>query len=655
MDGLARSLALAFRLFGAGRRSEAAEFCRGVLALAPHHADGLHLHGAIAFLDGRLVDAVAALRASLALEPGNAVPHNTLGCAELAADQVEAAAASHRRALALNPGYAEAATNLGAALRRLGDRAGALAACRRAAALAPLSADVHLNLGAMLEEAGDFAAASGVLRHAIALDPALPSAPYNLGVALMPQGQLGAALGNYVRSLALAPDNANAHMNLGNVHLAMGALDPAISGFRRALTLAPGNSRIHSNLLFAMVGHPRIDEETLFAEYRRWDESHGRPGERLANAYANDSDPERPLRIGYLSADLRVHAVTNNIDGLYFELDPTAFELYGYAEVPRPDEVTEAFRRRAQGWRTTVGISDREVAEMIRADRIDILVSMGGHTADNRVGVCAHRPAPIQVSFGDISTSGLAAMDYWLSDPVVHPPDTVERFTEKLIRLPVFETHRPPASAPNLTPPPAVAKGYVTFGSCNNLGKLNADVIALWARVLHAVPGSRLLLKYVNRFADPAVRERFGSLFADRGIDRSRIVFNAEVLGRARHLDILNEIDIALDPFPFNGCTTSFEALWMGVPFVTLSGTRFVGRVGEGMLRRIGLDDLVAFDGDSYVRIAAGLAADPRRLTALRASLRQRVGASALCDHAAQGRAVGAAFRGMWRDWCRQR
>lgn len=655
MDGLARSLAIAFQLFEAGRRSEAAEFCRGILAVAPHHPDGLHLRGAIAFLDGRVAEAVLALRAAVALAPANAVPHNTLGCAEMAADLVEAATASHRRALALRPDFAEAATNLGAALRRGGDHVGALAACRRAAALAPDNADMHLNLGAVLEEAGNFIEATKVLRRAIALAPARPAAPYNLGRALMPQGQLGAALASYARALALAPENADAHMNFANVCLAMGALDPAIAGFRRARALAPGNPRIHSNLLFAMVGHPGVDEETLFAEYRRWGECHGHPRDRWAGAYANDPDPERRLRIGYLSADLRVHAVTNNIDGLYFELDPSAYELFGYAEVPRPDEVTAAFRRRARGWHSTVGVNDREVAEMIRAEGIDILVSMGGHTADNRVGVCAYRPAPIQVSFGDISTSGLATMDYWLSDPAVHPPDTAERFTETLVRLPVFETHRPPVGAPDLTPPPMAAKGFVTFGSCNNLGKLNPDVIALWARVLHAVPGSRLLLKYVNRFADPAVRGRFVDLFAAHGIDEARIAFNADVLGRARHLDILNEIDIALDPFPFNGCTTSFEALWMGVPFVTLSGTRFVGRVGEGMLCRIGLDDLVAPDADAYVRIAAGLAADRDRLAALRADLRRRVGASALCDHAALGQAVGAAFRGMWREWCGQR
>jgi predicted O-linked N-acetylglucosamine transferase (SPINDLY family) len=652
MEGLARSLAVAFQLFETGRRPEAARICARVLAQAPHHPDALHLRGAIAYLDGRLGEAVPSILAAIALAPARVVPHNTLGCAELAAGDAVAAAASHRRALALQPDFAEAAINLGAALKGAGDPEGALAACRRASELAPDSASAQLNLGAVLDEAGAYAEAAHAFRRAMELSPAEPAAPFNLARALMPQGQLGAALASYERALALAPQWSDAHMNLGNVHLAMGALDSATASFRRARALAPGNPRIHSNLLFAMVSNPRIDEDTLFAEYRRWDDCHGRPRGQTVRAHANDPDPERQLRVGYLSADLRVHAMTNNIDGLYFELDPAAFELFGYAEVARPDEVTEALRRRARGWRSTVGVSDREVAEMIRADGIDILVSLGGHTSDNRIGVCAYRPAPIQVSFADISTSGLAAMDYWLTDPVVHPADTAERFTETLVRLPVFMTHRAPADAPDLAPPPVMTKGVVTFGSCNNLGKLNPAVIALWARVLQAVPGSRLLLKYVNRFADPAVRERFVDLFAGHGIGAERIAFNAEVLGRARHLDILNEIDIALDPFPFNGCTTSFEALWMGVPFVTLSGTRFVGRMGEGMLRRIGLDDLVAPDEAAYVRIAAGLARDPARLAALRAELRQSVAQSPLCDHAALGDAVGRAFRQRWQDWC---
>jgi len=654
MDGVARALSLAFQLFDAGRRVEAASVCQSVLALAPHHPDALHLQGALAHVGGEPQRAIGPILRSVALAPGRAIVHNTLGCAELAIGRPVLAAASLSRALALKPDLAEAASNLGIARKQLGDPDGALEACRRAVALAPDHVSARVNLGAVLEERGDYQEAAAEFRRAIGLDPASAAAAFNLGRALVPQGRLGEAAASNARALALDPSHAEAHLNLGTAKFSIGALDEAIACVRNVLSLKPDDAPAHSNLLFMMLSHPDVGPDALFAEARRWEDRHARPLYRLWRPHDNDRDPERPLRIGYLSADLRQHAVTNNIDGLYTKLDATEFRLYGYAEVAQPDAVTETFRRRAEGWRFIVGLGDEAVAEAIRADRIDILVCMAGHTAGNRLRICALKPAPIQVSFGDLTTTGLEAMDYWVSDPIVHPLDTTERFTETLLRLPSFETHRPPAGAPDPGRPPSLDKGYVTFRSCSNLSKINPSVVALWARVLHAVPGARLLLKYVNRFADPAVRGRFAELFASHGIGADRLDFRFEVQARVHHLGVLHDIDIGLDPFPFNGCTTTFEALWMGVPVVTLSGQRFVGRVGEGILRRVDLGDLVARDGDEYVRIAAALAADSGRLAELRGSLRPRTAASALCDHEGLARATGQAFRRIWRDWCRR-
>jgi protein O-GlcNAc transferase len=278
---------------------------------------------------------------------------------------------------------------------------------------------------------------------------------------------------------------------------------------------------------------------------------------------------------------------------------------------------------------------------------------MAGHTANNRLLVCAQKPAPVQISYGDLTTTGLATMDWWLTDPVIHPTDTRERFTERLLRVPLLVLHEPPAASPPVGPLPAEAVGTITFGSCNNAAKLNDRVFALWARVLKAVPRSRLLLKYVNWFANPSAQRRILDAFAREGIDAQRIFFDGDRSARMRHLEILNRIDIALDPFPFNGCTTSFEALWMGVPVVTLAGERWLGRMGIGTLAAIGLEALAARDEDAYVAAAATLAGDLASLAQLRAGLRRRVQESLLVDADAYARSVEGAFRSAWRDWCR--
>jgi predicted O-linked N-acetylglucosamine transferase (SPINDLY family) len=372
-----------------------------------------------------------------------------------------------------------------------------------------------------------------------------------------------------------------------------------------------------------------------------------------ARAPANDRDPERPLRIGYLSADFRANPIALNVIGLIERRDRTWFQAYCYGEVQRPDEITRRYQAAADGYRSTVGIDDDGVAAMIRSDRIDVLFCMAGHTAYNRLLVCAQKPAPVQISYGDLTTTGLATMDWWITDPVIHPEDTRERFTERLLRVPLLVLHEPPAESPAVAPLPATASGIVTFGSCNNAAKLNDRVFALWARVLGAVPRSRLLLKYVNWFANPSAQRRIVDAFVGRGIDASRILFDGERSARARHLEILNRIDIALDPFPFNGCTTTFEALWMGVPVVTLAGERWLGRMGIGTLAPLGLGSLAARDEDGYVAAAVALASDLDALATLRAGLRRRVQSSPLVDAEAYARSVEAAFRTAWCDWCR--
>jgi predicted O-linked N-acetylglucosamine transferase (SPINDLY family) len=294
-------------------------------------------------------------------------------------------------------------------------------------------------------------------------------------------------------------------------------------------------------------------------------------------------------------------------------------------------------------FRDVAGMPTDEIAGRVRDDHVDILVILAGHAGANPLAVAGRRPAPVQVSFHDVSTSGVEAVDAWLTDQVLHPEDTPERFVERLVRLPCFYLHRPPEEAPTSASRP---EGAIVFGCFNNPLKLGAGVLAVWRRVLDAVPGSRLLLKYKNRFASRLVQAPIRHRLGDR------VEFLGGDVGRAEQLALWNRVDIALDPFPFNGSTTSFEALWMGVPVVTLAGDRFVGRVGASLLAQVGLDDLVADDVDGYVAAAAALAVDRARLVDLRAGLRDRVRGSPLCDPEAYARAVEAAYLDLWRSRC---
>jgi len=314
--------------------------------------------------------------------------------------------------------------------------------------------------------------------------------------------------------------------------------------------------------------------------------------------------------------------------------------------------VTEKFRDCADHWRPTVNKTDARIADMIRADDIDVLVSVAGHFDNNRPLVCAHRPAPVQVSFHDGATSGLAEMDYWLTDGFLHPPGTQEIFTEELFHLPVFYQWPPIAEAPPVGPLPAEKADFVTFASFNNPAKLNDDVIGLWAEILQSVPGSRLMLKFKNIYSQPSLCDRVSAKFKAHGIDAERIEMVSSLDTITEHLGHYAKVDIALDPFPFNGATTTYQTLWMGVPVISLAGETFISRAAGSILHHAGLDELIAETPEDYVAAARDLAADIPRLIELRAGLRDKVASSPLCAAPAYARNVEAAFREMWRWWC---
>jgi predicted O-linked N-acetylglucosamine transferase (SPINDLY family) len=368
-----------------------------------------------------------------------------------------------------------------------------------------------------------------------------------------------------------------------------------------------------------------------------------------------ERDPERRLRIGYVSSDFVDHPIVRNLGPVLAHRNRERFEVVCYAETPRPDAETDRMRTVADRWRETVGHSDDEVAAQIAADGIDVLVCLASRLDKGRPLVAAYRAAPVQVSFHDPGTSGLTAMDYLIADPVLVPrrpvdPAQAERFSERVVRLPSFYIHAP-LGGPEVGALPAKTNGYVTFGSFNNPAKVNDEVLAVWGEVLRAVPTARLRLKFKNWFGNEGLRERVRRGLGDTG---ARVEFVGDEAGRAEHLSLYNDVDVALDPFPFTGSTTTFEALWMGVPVVTLAGSAMAGRWSASMLHALKLDALVAGTRAEYVTVASGLAGDLERLAGLRAGLRGRVAASALCNGPARARQVERLYRALWRRWCKR-
>ena len=635
-----------------GQLAAAIAAYRQAIALDPNCSDAYGNLGAALKDQGELDAAIAACRQAIALKPAFPEAHNNLGNALQAGGRPDEAAAAYRQAIDLNPRFSEACNNLGVALRDLGQYDAAIAACRHAIALKPAFRDACNNLGNALQSKGLCDDAIAAYRHAIALQPSHPDAYSNLGSALQFKGQLDDALVAYRQAIALNPALAEAYSNLGTILKDLGQIDAALAACRQALALKPDYPDAHSNLLVTLNYHPASTAESLFQEACRWAQRHAEPLKQFIQPHAHDRNPERRLRIGYVSPDFREHAVAPMVLPLIASHDRTQFDVFCYAQVERPDAMTEKFRAQAGPWRSTVGLSDERMAGLIRQDQIDILVDLAGHTAGSRLLVFARKPAPVQVNRqGYPNTTGLTAIDYRMTDAYADPPglsDTLH--SEQLIRLPQTNwIYQPPADCPVPTPRPAGMP--VTFGCFNHFAKVTEPMLRLWARILAAVPGSRLLLKAMG-LASPDVRARVRGIFQGEGLAPERVELAGWRSSAEDHLALYGRVAIALDPFPYHGTTTTCEALWMGVPVITLAGRMHVSRVGVSLLTNVGLPELIAETPEAYVRIAVDLAGDPPRLDHLRATLRPRMAQSPLLDAPRFARHIEAAYRQMWRRWC---
>ncbi len=633
-----------------GELDAAAEAFGRAVRLDPRLVVAVTNLGSVLMQSGRSREAIDCFRRAARLRPGEAGAHARLGAALLSVEGPHAALEPLCRAVALEPRLAEAHCLLGEAQRRLGAFDAAIAAFDAALALDPGFAAAHANRGAALHGQGRAAEAAEACRRAVACDPQLAEAHNNLGAALRTLGRLTEAERAYRAAVEARPDFTDAQANLAGTLKDLGRLDEAIATYRQVLALDPGHAEADSNLLMAVHYHPEWSREAIFAEYARWNATRAAP---LAARHPRPPLPSRndgKIRIGLISGGFMRHPVGYLTVGALEAIDRDAFDLVFYTESPRADELTARLRAVARDWVPVFAMADEAVARRMREDRLDILVDLhdGG---GSRQLICAYRPAPIQVKWvgGLIDTTGLEVMDYLLSDAVETPPGDEPWYVERLVRLPDgYVSYDPPAHAPPVAPLPALAAGAVTFGCFNNFAKINGTVVDLWSALLRRIDGSRLVLK-ASQLADAPLRARVFDAFAERGVRRDRIALQ----GRSPHAGLLaayGRVDIALDPWPYSGGLTTCEALWMGVPVVTLPGPTFAGRHSASHLANVGLEDWIVADRDAYVGHAAAWAADLPRLARLRDGLRERVRRSPLCDHARFARNLEAAFRAMVRD-----
>ncbi len=533
--------------------------------------------------------------------------------------------------------------------RAAGDRSQTAAGLRAALALGPDDSDALLDLAALAEPA-PVAAAS--LRRSLACRTW--AGPFvNLGNLEKAANRLTAAVGRYRQAIATDPAHAIGWNNLATVYRDSAALPAALLGYRRALSADPSMATTESNLLQALQFDPTIGDLQLAVAHRRWSEHHALQVASPRQAFANRRDPNRPLTIGYVSADLGRHPVGFFLLPVIEAHDRSRVRTICYATRDLDDEVSRALRTACDTWADATDHSDDSLAARIRADSIDILVDLSGHTAHHRLMVFARRPAPVQATWlGYFDTTGLDAIDYLLTDRWEVPDDRRARFAEEVVTLTAGRfAYRPPAYAPTPASPPSLEAKRITFGSFNNLGKVTEPVIRVWSRILAAIDDARLLLKWPS-LEDRGVASSIERRFAPYGIARNRL----DLRGGSPHDAMLAEygdVDVALDPFPFSGCLTTVEALWMGVPVVTLEGGRPVARQSAAILSRLGLRELAAEDEESYVRRAVALAMDVDLRTTLRGDLRRRMSASTLLDGRAVAASLEDAYRMMWRRWCR--
>jgi len=598
--------------------------------------------------------------------------------------QLALAQALYRQVLQADPNQPDALQLLGLIEHQQGHSAVAVELIGRAIQARPHAAMYHFNLGNTLHDMGQLDQAVNSFRQAIALQPNFPEASYNLGNALKTMGRLDEAIASYRQALSFNPGWADAHLKIGNAQLALGRTDEALASVHQALLLKPDDVSINLDYAKMLVERGRLDEgvavyrhvlalqpgcagahtdllltlqymsscsaEALFQEHVRFAEMIEAPLKPLWRPHVNSRESERRLKVGYVSADFCAHVVAFFIEPILAHHDKSRFEVYGYYNNTRNDDHTAKIMGYLDHFQVCWGLGDEQLAQRIRQDGIDILVDLSGHTALNRLPAFARRPAPVQCTYiGYPGSTGLSAIDYRISDPWQDPPDLTERYhSETVVRIPGGMAFDPGPDTPEVNALPALTSGDLVLACLNNLSKVGPEVIHLWSRILLALPQARLLIGNLTSLENQA---RLLRMFEQAGVPAQRLRLQPRV-SMAEYLALHHQIDIALDPFPYNGGTTTMFSLWMGVPVITLAGDHAVSRLSTAHLSRVGLDEFITHSEEEYLQCAVNFANNLPKLNEVRQSLRQRMTAPS-CDPAKIARQLESAYRDMWRTWCR--
>jgi protein O-GlcNAc transferase len=627
------------------------------ITLEPNHVESRSKLGIALFSKGRKEEALLIIKQAVEFNPDSSEAHFALGTALYKLERYEDAVEFLQKAVELNPDFAPAHYNLGTALRYKHNFADAIKHLQKSLKLLPDNIDALNNLGLTLMDIGEYDDGVLCLRQASVLNPESADIVYNLGQGLDKQHKISEAISCYQKAIALNPDFSSAYNNMANLLKDQGRLSESLACYYKALELKPVSaSGTHSNILLMIQYTEPIDPDMIFGQHQRWAKIYASPLRTLIPEHTNDPSPERKLKIGYVSADFRTHSVAYYIEPIIESHDRNKFEIFCYSNLDHPDNKTTEFRNLADHWRDICGTSDDKVAELIQEDRIDILVDLSGHTGSNRLTLFAHKPAPLQVTYiGYPNTTGLETIDYRVTDALTDPPGRTDHLhTEKIIRLPHgFLCYKPPEESPEVKELPASVSGFITFGCFNNRSKISDRTIGIWSEILNLVPDSRLVLK-ATALCDEPTKNYILNMFDHEGISSERITAYGIIPLKKDHLDLYNSIDIGFDTFPYNGTTTTCEALWMGVPVIALKGDIHISRVSYSILSNIGLDELVAESTDEYIMKAVNLAENIDKIKYLRKNLRSIMKNSFLMDKESITIALEKEYRAMWQRWCNE-
>lgn len=663
---------------------------RKALKEVPGFAEALHLLGLARFQNRDAEGGEQYIQKAIVRDGSNALFYFNLANVQKSQGKLEAAAKAYRRALELNPGYYQAAANLGGVYKDLGlleeaieqlnvalrIHPGDAIACnnlgtvhrqrnnneqaehffRQAIQLQPNYAEALSNMGILLRDKGNHAEAEQLCRQAVKLSPDISELWVNLGSVLARTWRLNDAIDSYRHALELAPNNAITLAAYGNALREQGNVEEAIAMLLQSNTGEQFNSIYWDCLLYTLNYSNHVSRAAALEHAVSYGDSLATCLSKqeitstsfsTSTSSASVEDKVR-LKVGFVSPDFRVHSCAYFLLPLLQNLNRDQFEVYCYSTVENPDAITARFQDLTDHWCDALGMDDWALASAIKQDTIYILVDLAGHTRGNRLPVFAIKPAPVQATWlGYPNTTGLKTMDYRLTDSVADPDDSDDYYTEKLVRLSHgFLCFEPLTQMPEVSPLPALTNGYITFGCMNNFSKVTDEVLDLWQRLLKQIPGSRLLLK-AKQLADEGVKDRVINFFQDHEIESSRLSLHGQMPSRDDHFAQYHHIDIALDPFPYNGTTTTCEALWMGVPVVCLNGDRHAGRVGASLMTHAGLPQLIATDKDHYLSICKDLSGDFERLAQLRKCLRATLQGSDLCNSKQFTHDIEAVFHDM--------